>query len=125
MAEDKRATYRVSVKPTSGLEATVHVADLHCKAALGNISAEGIFLRLEPDDPVDLELNSTVDVEITSDGETLLLHGIVRSRRDRGYGIYFPKRIGEGSANPLDQLARISAELQRDLLSTRILRRPE
>ncbi|MGI9260308.1 MAG: PilZ domain-containing protein [Gammaproteobacteria bacterium] len=125
MTEDKRATYRVSVKPKSGLEATVHVADIHWNAVLGNISAEGVFLRLEPNAPVDLELNSSVDVEIASDGEALLLHGIVRSRRDRGYGIYFPKRFGEGSTNPLDQLGQIWAELQRDDLSTRVLRRLE
>jgi hypothetical protein len=125
VTEDKRATYRVSVKPRSGLEATVHVADVHWEAVVGNISAEGVFLRLEPNAPVNLELNSTVDVEIASAGETLLLHGIVRSLRDRGYGVYFPKRFGEGSTNPLDQLGKIWAELQRDVLSTRILRRLE
>lgn len=126
MTQEKRATYRVSVRPRNELTATVHVSDCHWKAVPGNISAEGIFLRLEPNAPVKLELNSTVDVEIASDGETLLLHGIIRSRRDRGYGIFFPKRSSEGYANPLDQLGHICAELQRDLLiSTRLLRRLE
>ena len=123
MTEDKRATYRVSVKPESGLEATVHAEDLHWKAVLGNVSAEGVFLRLEPNAPVDLELNSDVDVEIVYEGETLLFHGIVRSKRDRGYGIFFPKKFAEGAINPLDQLGYIWADLQRDILSTRVLRR--
>ena len=62
------------------------------EATPGNISTEGIFLRLEPNAPVDLKVNTRVEVEIDYSGEILLLHGIIRSRRSRGYGIFFPKK---------------------------------
>lgn len=125
MTRERRAAYRVSVKPRSGLAASVHASNRHWKAVLGNISPEGIFLRLEPDAPVDLKVNTDVEVEITTAGETLLLHGVIRSRRSGGYGIFFPERTEEDYVNALDQLGHICAELQRDMLSKRIFRRSE
>ena len=125
MTRERRASYRVSVKPKSGLKAAVNVSDRSWKATPGNVSAEGIFLRLEPDAPVNLKINMPVDVEITFSGETLLLHGTVRSRRARGYGIFFPKRTDENYINPLERLGHICAELQRDTLSKRLFRRSE
>ena len=125
VTRERRETYRVSVKPRSELAAAVNVSDRSWKAVPGNISAEGIFLRLEPDAPVDLKINTTLEVEITFSGETLLLHGIIRSRRARGYGIFFPKRTDENFINPLDKLGHICAEFQRETLSTRLFRRSE
>lgn len=45
------AKYRVSVKPTSGLSATVCLANRTWKAKAGNVSTEGMFVRLEPEAP--------------------------------------------------------------------------
>ena len=103
----------------------MHLSDCHWKAVPGNISAEGIFLGLAPDAPVDLKINTGVEVEITTAEETLLLHGIIRSHRAGGYGIFFPERTEEDYVNPLDQLGHICAELQRDMLSKRIFRGSE
>jgi len=108
------------VKPSAGLAASVHVSDSQWKALPGNISAEGIFLRLEPDAPVDLQVGEAVQVEIVSAEDALLLHGIVRSRRAGGYGIFFSPRTAEGYLNPLDRLGHICAQLQRELLSKRL-----
>ncbi len=125
MNRERRESYRVSVKPTSGLALSMQVSGRQWEAVAGNISADGIFLRLDPDAPVELPIDSKVDVEITFAGETIQLRGVVRSRRSGGYGVLFPERIDENFINPLDQLGRIWAELQRDILSTRVLRKLE
>ncbi len=79
-----------------------------------------MFVRLEPEAPVSLEVGTPVIVDITFDGEVAKLHGEIRSQRAGGYGIYFPQRCDDGFINPLDQLGHIWAELQRDDLSKRL-----
>ncbi len=118
--DERRTTYRVLVKPTSGLTTTVCLADRTWQAKAGNVSAEGMFVRLEPEAPVSLEIGTPVIVEITFDGDAATLHGEIRSRRAGGYGILFPRRCEDGFVNPLDRLERIWAELQRDDLSKRL-----
>ena len=125
MTRERRKTYRVSVRTRSELTAAVTVLNRSWEAVPSNISTEGVFLRLEPDAPVDLPINTALEVEITYSGETLLLHGTIRSRRAKGYGIFFPKRTDDNYVNPLDKLGHIWAELQRETLSTRIFRRSE
>ena len=119
MTQERRATYRVSVRPGAGLAASVHVSETQWQARPGNISAEGMFLRLEPDAAVDLEVGSSVHVEIASAEETFVLHGIVRSRRAGGYGVFFPEKSADGYLNPLDRLGQVCARLQRELLARR------
>ena len=118
--DERRATYRVSVKPTSRLSATVCLANRTWKAKAGNVSTEGMFVRLEPEAPVSLEIGTLVVVEITYDGEISKLHGEIRSQRAGGYGIFFPRRCKDGFVNGLDRLEHIWAELQRDDLSKRL-----
>lgn len=120
MTDERRATYRVSIKPTSGLSANVCLADRTWKAKAGNLSTEGMFVRLEPEAPVSLEIGTPVVVDITFDGDLAKLHGEIRSQRAGGYGIFFPQRCEDGFINPLDQLGHIWAELQRDDLSKRL-----
>ena len=119
-SRERRATFRVSVKPSSGLQTSFHWLGRSWSAKAGNISAEGIFIRPEKERSVKLEVGSTVVVEIDYHGEHLELSGVIRSERRGGYGIFFPKRDDEGYVNPLDQLARISADLQRESLTTRV-----
>ena len=122
MTRERRATFRVSVKPESGLAASLHVGDEHWDTTPGNISAEGIFLRVAGGADVDIKINSVIDVEIESSGKTLLVRGIIRSRRAGGYGVYFPEHDDEGFINPLDEFARVSAYLQREFLAKRVLK---
>ena len=79
-----------------------------------------MFVRLEPEAPVSLEIDTPVIVEITFDGEATEFHGVIRSQRAGGYGIFFPQRLDDGFVNPLDRLGHIWAELQRDDLSKRL-----
>lgn len=118
--DERRATYRVSVKPTSGLSTTVCLADRTWEARAGNVSTEGMFVRLEAEAPVSLEIGTPVVVEVIFSGEVAKLHGEIRSRRAGGYGIFFPRRCADGFINPLDRLEHIWAELQRDDLSKRL-----
>ena len=118
--DERRATFRVSVKPTSGLTTTVCLADRTWKAKAGNVSTEGMFVRLEPEAPVSLEVSTPVIVEITFDGDVSKFHGEIRSRRAGGYGIFFPRRCKDGFVNPLDRLEHIWAKLQQDDLSKRL-----
>lgn len=125
---ERRATFRIAVKPSSGLQAAFVVNDnLHIARAC-NLSTEGIFIR-----PLDrraaprLEPNDAVTVEIEFQGEDIWLSGEVRARRDGGYGIYFPRTDRDGYRNPRDKLRRIVMELQRESITQRIevLKLPE
>jgi len=120
MTDERRATFRVSVKPSSGLQTTVCLADRTWKAKAGNVSTEGMFVRLEPEAPVSLEIDTPLVVDITFQGEVTKFHGVIRTRRAGGYGIFFPRRCDDGFINPLDHLGHIWAELQRDDLSKRL-----
>ena len=111
--------------PRSELTAAVTVSERSWQAVPGNLSTEGIFLTLEPDAPVDLKIGTPMEVEITYAEETLLLHGTIRSRRARGYGIFFPRKTDDDYINPLDRLGQIWAGLQREILATRSFRESE
>ena len=117
---ERRATFRVSVKPSVGLEASLQWLGKSWPASAGNISAEGIFIKPEKARSLKLEVGATVTVEINFHDEHLLLSGVVKSSRGGGYGIHFPTRDEDGHLNPLDQLARISADLQRVSLTQRV-----
>ncbi|NNC63957.1 MAG: hypothetical protein HKN84_04150 [Gammaproteobacteria bacterium] len=120
MTDERRAAFRVSVKRTSGLHTTVCLANQTWEAKAGNVSTEGMFVRLEPEAPVSLERGTPVIVEITFGGDVSTFHGEIRSRRAGGYGIFFPRRCEDGFINPLDRLENIWAQLQRDDLSKRL-----
>ena len=60
------------------------------------------------------------DVEVSFEGETFVLFGVVRSHHEGGYGIHFPERDPVGRANPLSRFGRISAQRQRSSLSQRL-----
>jgi hypothetical protein len=120
VTDERRATFRVSVKPTSGLTTLVSLPDRTWKASTGNVSTEGMFVQLEPQAPVSLEVGTPLVVEVTFEGQATQFHGVIRSRRAGGYGIFFPNRSEDGYVNPLDKLGHIWAALQRDDLSKRL-----
>jgi hypothetical protein len=120
LAQEQRGTFRVAVRGDSGIEASLLLAGKELAATVGDISAEGIFLKLDRG-PVDaLGVDSKVDVQVSFDEDTILLHGIIRSEHSGGYGIFFPHRGRGGRINPLDRFERISAQLQRTSLSQRV-----
>jgi hypothetical protein len=127
LAQEQRGTFRVAVRRDSGIKASLLFAGKELAATAGDVSAEGVFLKLDRG-PIDaLKMDSKVDVEVTFEAETILLHGVIRSEHAGGYGIYFPPRDHAGNVNPLDKFERISAHLQRTSLSQRlrVLKLPE
>ncbi len=127
LAQEQRGTFRVAVRRDSGIEAALHLAGKRLAATVGDISAEGIFLRLDRGPIAALKVERQLDVEISFEEETFMLHGVIRSERGGGYGIFFPPRDRAGRPNPLDRFERISAHLQRTSLSQRlkVLKLPE
>lgn len=119
-AQDQRGTFRVTVRPGTGIDATLHLAGKKLAASVGDISAEGIFIKLERGPIGALKVDSKVDVEVTFEGEKMLLHGVIRSQHAGGYGIFFPMRDRAGRANPIAKFEKISAHLQRTSLSQRL-----
>ena len=89
-------------------------------AIVGDISSEGIFLKLTRGPLAALKSGTMVDVEISFEGDTVTLFGEIRSEHEGGYGVYFPERDPAGRANPLNRFGRISAQLQRSSLSQRL-----
>lgn len=127
-AQDRRATFRVAIKPSSGLSASFVMNGETIGARAGNLSAEGIFIR-----PLDrralpkLEPGDWVVIDVEFEGETFWLSGVVRSNRNGGYGIYFPPEDKKGYRNPRVALARITRKLEREEITQRIevLKLPE
>jgi hypothetical protein len=120
VGQEQRLTFRVAVRPDAGVDAYLKLAGRRLPATVGDVSAEGIFITLARGVLPALKVDSIVDVEISFEGDRILLCGIVRSQRAGGYGIYFPERDPAGRANPLGRFARISAQLQRSSLSQRL-----
>jgi len=120
LEQEQRGTFRVAVRRDSGIDAALHLGGKRFAATVGNISAEGIFLKLDRGPIAALKVERQVDVEVSFEGETVVLHGLIRSERSGGYGIFFPPRDRAGRVNPLDRFERISAHLQRTSLSQRL-----
>jgi hypothetical protein len=118
--QEQRVTFRVAVRNGSGVDACVLLAGKKLDATVGDISAEGIFVKLDRGPIAALKAASKVDVEVSFDGETMLLHGVIRSEHAGGYGIHFPSRDRAGRANPIAKFERIAANLQRTSLSQRL-----
>lgn len=118
--QEQRVTFRVAVRKQSGIDAGVYLGGKKLAAAVGDISAEGIFVKLDRGLVPALKVGSNVDVEITFEGDKMLLHGVIRSEHGGGYGIYFPPRDRLGRPNPITRFEKISATLQRTSLSQRL-----
>ncbi len=118
---ERRVTFRVSVKPSSGLEASLRIQDQEWPADISDISAEGIFVTPREGAEFDLEVDSQVNVELMLKGQTVRLSGVIRLRREGGYGIHFPRRDAEGYRNPMNRLSRIVMRLQLKSLAGRRL----
>ncbi|HLF09733.1 MAG TPA: PilZ domain-containing protein [Gammaproteobacteria bacterium] len=125
--KEQRETLRVSVKPDRGLKASLQFAGKEWPGTVGDISPEGLFIKLEHGTLPALKVDSHVNVEITFDDEKVLLHGIIRWHRAGGYGVFFPERGPQGHVNRRAKLEKISAHLQRIDLSQRlkVLKLPE
>jgi hypothetical protein len=127
LGQDKRLTFRVSVRGNADFDAWLLLGGKKLAAVVGDISAEGMFVKLVRGPIGALKVDGKVDVIMEFEGETMLLHGVIRSERDGGYGIFFPERDARGRANPLSRFGRIAVALQRTSLSQRVkvLKLPE
>jgi len=127
LGQEQRLTFRVAVRPDAGVDAQLKLAGRSLAGEVGDVSAEGIFIKLERGPIAALKIGSMVDVEVSFEGETLVLFGLIRSQHAGGYGVHFPERDPAGRANPLSRFGRISAQLQRTSLSQRlrVLKLPE
>lgn len=127
LGEEQRLTFRVTVRRSHGLTAHLVLGGRRLPAAVGDVSAEGLFLKLERGQLPALKVDSMVDIEVVFEGETFALFGLVRSQHDGGYGVFFPARDPRGAPNPRERFGRISAQLQRASLSQRlkVLKLPE
>jgi hypothetical protein len=120
-------TFRVAVGAHAGIDACLVLAGRRLPAAVGELSAEGLFVTLERGPVAALKPGTVVDVEVSFEGEEISLCGVIRSEHAGGYGVFFPERDPTGRANPLGRFGRISAQLQRTSLSQRlkVLKLPE
>ena len=127
LGQDQRLTFRIAVRGDADFDAWLLLAGKKLAAAVGDISAEGMFVTLVRGPISALKVDDKVDVIMEFEGETMMLHGVIRSERTGGYGIFFPERDARGRANPLHRFARISVALQRTSLSQRlkVLKLPE
>jgi len=127
LGQEQRLTFRVAVRPDAAIAACLVLAGRKLPASVGDISAEGMHLKLQRGPLAALKVGAMVDVEISFEDEQLTLYGVIRSEHEGGYGVFFPDRDPTGRANPLSRFGRISAQLQRSSLSQRlkVLKLPE
>lgn len=127
LGQDQRLTFRVAVRGNVDFEAWLLLGGKKLPAAVGDIGAEGMFVTLARGPIAALKVDGKVDVVVEFEDETFVMHGVIRSERAGGYGIFFPERDARGRANPLGRFGRISAALQRTSLSQRlkVLKLPE
>jgi hypothetical protein len=125
--QEQRVAFRVAVRRSTGINAALFLGGKKLAAVVGDISAEGMFIKLERGPLAALKVDSNVDVEVIFDGEKMYMRGVIRSAHNGGYGIFFPPRDRLGRPNPLARFERISAFLQRSSLSQRlkVLKLPE
>ena len=120
LEQEQRVAFRVAVRRDTGIDAVLFLGGKKLAAIVGDISAEGMFIKLERGPLAALKVDSKVDVEVIFDGEKMYMRGVIRSERNGGYGIFFPPRDRLGRPNPLARFERISAYLQRASLSQRL-----
>ncbi len=120
LGQEQRSTFRVPVKGNVRVDVALMFAGRRFRAAVYDVSAEGMFVKLERGPIAALKVDSMVDVEVSFDGDAFVLFGVVRSLRADGYGLYFPERDVAGRGNPVNRFGRISAQLQRNSLSQRL-----
>jgi hypothetical protein len=127
LGQEQRLTFRVAVRADAGVDAYLMLAGRKLPAVVGDVSAEGLFVTLERGPIAALKVDAMVDVEVSFEGETVSLFGVIRSQHAGGYGVFFPERDPAGHSNPLSRFGRISAQLQRSSLSQRlkVLKLPE
>lgn len=127
LEQEQRLTFRVVVRADAGVAACLMLAGRKLPAVVGDISAEGLYLKLERGPLAALKIGTMVDVEVSFEGDVVSLYGVIRSEHEGGYGVFFPERDPAGRANPLGRFGRISAQLQRSSLSQRlkVLKLPE
>lgn len=124
---EQRQTFRVIVKPNSGVTAYLCLAGRKLTATVADLSSEGMFIRLDRGLLPILKVGGTVTIEVRFDDDRFDIQGTIRSQHTGGYGIHFPARDQDGGLNPRDRLGKISAYLQRTDLSQRlkVLKLPE
>ncbi len=120
IGQEQRATFRVAVSGSALVDAFLLLAGRKLTAIVEDVSAEGMFVRLERGPLAALKIDSKVEVEVTFDGDTFVLYGVIRSEHNDGYGIFFPERDRLGRLNPLSRFGRIWAQLQRTSMSQRL-----
>ena len=127
LGQEQRLTFRVAVRADAHVSACLVLAGRKLPAVVGDLSAEGLYLKLARGPLAVLKLGTMVDVDVSFDDETVTLYGVIRSEHEGGYGINFPERDPAGRPNPLTRFGRIWAQLQRSSLSQRlkVLRLPD
>jgi hypothetical protein len=127
LGQDQRLTFRIAVRGNADFDAWLLLAGKKLAATVRDISAEGVFLSLVRGPVAALKVDGKVDVIVEFEGESFVMHGVIRSERAGGYGVFFPERDARGRTNPLGRFGRISAALQRTSLSQRlkVLKLPE
>jgi len=120
LGQEQRLTFRVAVRPNAGVEAHLVLAGRKLSAEVGDVSAEGLFLKLDRGSLPALKVGTGVDVEVSFEGDALTLYGEIRSQYAGGYGVHFPERDPVGRANPLNRFGPILAQLQRSSVSQRL-----
>lgn len=110
---NRRRTFRVPLWNSCGLAAQMCAAERQVSVTPTSISLTGISVVLSPDHWIDLPEGAVVEVTLNLEGESEMLHGIVRQCTDFGYGLSFAESTKGERIEPPPTLAQIVMDLQR------------
>ncbi|MCG8467238.1 MAG: PilZ domain-containing protein [Gemmatimonadetes bacterium] len=117
---NRRRAFRVPVEPGSGLEVEVEIDGVTHRAMTGDVSFTGILLEPSDDDAFELEIGQTVGVTLRLDGDCVTLESSVRRKAVEGVGLQFAESVKGDELDPVPELARVMANLERLWLQARV-----
>lgn len=116
---NQRRTFRVKVTDGSGLSCRATVGEKVYDVAVGNISLAGLYMRFRPGDEIELPLEAEVELQLTFQGHTENVKGVVKRKDGRGYGLFFPASMKGDQVEPPAGLTRMVMDLQRKWMACR------
>lgn len=117
---NRRRAFRIPVEPSAGLRVEVDVHGVTHTASTGDVSFTGIFLEPSDAQALTLTVGQVVIVTLRLDDDSVTLRSSVRRNASEGVGVHFMDSLKAGEVDPVPDLARLMAKLERLWLAARV-----
>ncbi len=122
---NRRRSFRIPVEPGAGLEVEVSIAGVTHGATTGDVSFTGILLEPREGDRLPLTVGDVITITLRLGDDCVTLRSSVRREALEGVGVHFLDSLRAGEVDPVPDLARLMAKLERLWLAARVSARLE